>query len=435
VHSIGGDTPDEDRKAADVRKLNRILAATTALALATAGVVAAPPAQAADSLVIWSDPAHAPVLEQLLAKGYQGTPVTVIAKDPATVRNELSTVRPADAPDVVWGDLAWTGELASAELIVPVPMTKKRRALFRGNVLAGSNVGGERYGVPVQISNLALVTNTALVPQQPTTFKALSDLALKLKKEKKVKVPFAVAQSEGTSPWSTYPMFSGLGGYLFGKASNGSLNVQDVGLANKKFLGNSGQINTWNADLLIKSSLTLERARTVFKKGKSPFFLAGPEDLGYLLDLGFAYRIGSLPPMVSGIKPVPLLTVHGLMVTRFAAKHDLEQQALALVGKKLSRIKPQQSLAGAQGWYPANTKAAATVPTGGGRIRAIGNAGVDGVPMPNVPEAATLWAPYATAWSTSTSGKSATPAKKAFKTAQREVNRGLTGGTVPTPAE
>lgn len=415
-----------------VRKLTRTLVAATVLALVSTGVVAAPPAQAADSIVIWSDPAHAPVLQQLLGSSYDGTPVTVVTKDPATVRNDLATVRPAEAPDVVWGDLAWTGELASSQLIVPITMKKKRRGQFRPNVLAGSNVGGDLYGLPVQISNLALVTNTTLVPQQPTTFKALEDLALKLKKNKKARVPFALAQSDGTSPWSTYPLFSGLGGYLFGKTSNGSLNVKDIGLANKKFLGNSSWIGQWNSSGLIDSSLTQDRAKTVFKKGNSAFFLAGPEDLEYLMGLGFAYRIGALPPIVNGIKPVPLLTVHGLMVTKFAAKHGVEDKALALVGKQLSGAKPQQALAGAQGWFPANKRAAGTVPTGGGRIRAIGNAGVDGVPMPNVPEAGVLWGPYATAWTTSTSGSGATKAKKAFKKAQRQATAGLSGGTSPS---
>jgi arabinogalactan oligomer/maltooligosaccharide transport system substrate-binding protein len=414
-----------------VRRVMRTLAAATTALLAATTIVASPAAHAADSIVIWSDAAHAPVLEKIFAKGYKGTPVSVVTKDMAAIRSELTTVRPAEGPDVIWGDLAWTGELVSANLLVPAPMTKKRNKQFRTNVLVGSNVGGDRYGVPVQISNLALITNTTLVPQQPTTFSALSDLALKLKKNKKARVPFALAQSEGTSPWSTYPLFSGLGGYLFGRSSNGSLSTADVGLANKKFLGNSDQIDKWNASGLIDSSLTLDRARTVFKKGNSAFFLAGPEDLDYLLSLGFAYRIGALPPMVSGTKPVPLLTVHGLMVTRFADKHGVGDQALALVTSKLSRAKPQQDLAAAQGWYPANTGAATTVATGGGRIRAIGAAGVDGIPMPNIPQSAVVWAPYAKAWTTSTSGKDATKAKRAFRIANRETNAGLNGGEVP----
>lgn len=411
-----------------MRTTTRSLAGLAAAALIGTGLVVAPPAQAADGIVVWSDPAHAPVITELTADGYQGTPVTVVVKDPASVRAELTTVRPADAPDVLWGDLAWTGELVSAETLVPVTLKKKVRGQFRPNVLVGSNVAGDRYGLPVQISNLALVTNTKLVPQQPATFAAMSTLALKLKADKKVKVPFALAQSEGTSPWSTFPLFSGLGGYLFGRSADGSLDPADVGLASKRLKANAGQIDAWNASGMVDSGLTAERARKAFANGNSAFFMAGPEDLPYLLELDFAYRIGTIPPMKSGIKPVPLLTVHGFMVTKWAAKHDVEEQALALVGRRLARPKAQQALAAVQGWFPANTTAATTVPTGGGRVRAIGNAGVDGVPMPNIPQAAALWAPYATAWSTSTSGAAATPAKKAFTMAQRAANTTIAQG-------
>ncbi len=416
-----------------MRRMTRTLSLAIATALVAAGFVTAPAAQAADGIVVWADPAHAPVIEKLLPEGYKGTPVSVVVKDPANVRADLAGVRNAEAPDILWGDLAWTGELAGAETIVPIPMTKKRRAQFRANVLSGSNVGADRFGVPVQVSNLALITNTKLVPQQPATFAALSDLALKLvKNKKKVKVPFALPQGEGTSPWTTYPLFSGVGGYLFGKASAGGLSTTDVGLASKKLKSNAGLIDGWNASGLIDSSLTADAAKTAFAKGRSAFWLAGPEQLADLLALSFPYRIGSVPPMATGLKPAPLLTVHGFMLTRFAAKHGVEDQATKLVSRFFSKAKSQQELAAASGWFPANTKAAATVATGGGRIRAIGNAGVNGVTMPNVPEAAALWGPYATAWTAATSGASATPAKKAFRIAQRAANAALTGGTVPT---
>ena len=183
----------------------RGIAVTLTAASVAAGVLlsAAPAAHAADTITVWADAAHAPVIEQLLPKGYAGVPVTVVTKDPGTVRAELAAATAGNAPDIVWGDLAWTGELAAAQTIVPVTLTKKRAKKFGPNVLAGSAVGADRFGLPVQISNLALITNTKLVPQQPTTFAALSDLALKLKKDKTVRVPFALPQSEGTSPWST----------------------------------------------------------------------------------------------------------------------------------------------------------------------------------------------------------------------------------------
>lgn len=411
-----------------MRGMTRALAGATAAAVMAAGLVGAPAAQAAEAIVVWADPVHAPVIQQLTANGFKGTPVTVITKDPASVRAELAAVRPVDAPDVIWGDLAWTGELVSAGTIVPVRLTKKLRAKFRPNVLVGSNVAGKRYGVPVQISNLALITNTKLVPQQPATFAALSDLALKLKKDRTVRVPLALPQGEGTSPWSTYPLFSGVGGYLFGRGPDGALVPTDVGLASRKLRRNSGQIDGWNSSGLLDSTLTADRARKVFANSRSPFLLAGPEDLAYLLSLDFPYRIGSVPPVRAGIKAAPLLTVHGFMLTRFAERHGVGEQAARLVGRLMARPKAQLALANASGWFPANTDAAATVPTGGGRIRAIGNAGADGVTMPNLPQAAALWGPYAAAWTSATSGPAATPAKQAFRLAQQAATATIAQG-------
>jgi len=415
-----------------MRVMTRILSGVVAATLAAAGL-AAVPAHAADSIVIWSDPTHAQVIRDLVPNGVQGIPVTVVEKDPANVRAELAGVGAKQAPDIIWGDLAWTGELADAGVLAPIELKKRIRSQFRPNVLVGSVVGGQQMGLPVQISNLALITNTALVPTQPRTFSELSDLALKItKKEKKVTIPFALAQGEGTSPWTTYPLFSGLGGYLFARSSDGSLDLADVGLSNKDFRARADLIDTWNSSGLVSSALGADQAKRAFARGKSPFWLAGPEELQSLLDLDFAYRIGSIPPIVSGVKPAPLLTVHGFMASSFAAKHGVEEQVKTLMTTTFAREGAQQKLAAASGQYPANIKAAETVATGGGRIRAIGNAGVDGVTMPNAPQAGVLWEPYALAWLDSTAGANATPAQQAFRTAQRSAVAALGGGTVPT---
>ena len=391
----------------------------TAASLAAGALVsAAPAAHAADTITVWADAVHAPVIEQLLPKGYAGVPVTVVTKDPGTMRADLAAATAATAPDIVWGDLAWTGELAAAQTIVPVTLTTKRAKKFGPNVLAGSAVGADRFGLPVQISNLALITNTKLVPQQPTSFATLSSVALQLKKDKKAKVPFALPQGQGANPWSTFPLFSGVGGYLFGQAPGGGLDPTDIGLASKALRTNASLIDQWNASGLLDSSLSPDAARTAFAKGKSAFWLAGPEELATLMKLTFVYRIGSVPPIVGKQKAVPLLTVHGFMLTRFAAKHGVQDAAAGLVGKFLSRPRAQLALADASGWFPANTGAQAKVATGGGRIRAIGNAGADGVPMPNIPQAGALWEPYGTAWGAATSGAAATPAKAAFRLAE-----------------
>lgn len=415
-----------------MRAVTRVLVAAVATAMVAVGAVSAP-AQAADSIVIWVDPGHGQAIKELLPDGYEGTPIEIVEKGADVMRADLAGIGRRQAPDVIWGDLAWTGELTNAGLLAPVTIKKKVRKQFRQNVLTGSVVSGEQMGLPVQISNLALITNTKLVPTQPRTFADLSALALKLtKKRKKVTVPFALAQGEGTSPWTTYPLFSGLGGYLFGRSSDGSLNLGDVGLASKALRANAGQIDGWNSSGLISSKLTAEEAKNAFANGQSPFWLAGPENLQDLLDLTFSYRIGALPPMKAGIKPAPLLTVQGFMITKYADKHGVLDQTTDLVGTYFAREKAQQKLAAVSGLFPANTKAADDVTTGGGRVRAIGNAGANGVTMPNAPQAAVLWGPYAQAWTDSTKGKNAIPAKKAFRAAQRSAKAALKSGDVPT---
>jgi arabinogalactan oligomer/maltooligosaccharide transport system substrate-binding protein len=408
---------------------SRVLtAALAAGAVAAATLSAAPASQAATTpIVIWSDAAHAPVLTKLLATGYQGTPVEIVSKDLATMQDDLGAAKAGNGPDLVWGDLAWTGPLASAGTIVPVTMAPKRAAKFRPNVRAGNQVGKDNYGIPVQISNLALVTNTKLVPKQPATFSDLAAKALRLVKNKKAKIPIALAQGNGANPYTTFPLFSGLGGYLFGQAKAGGLDPMDVGLASKALKKNAGQIDAWNKAGLLDPSLTVDAARTAFMKGRSAFWLAGPEDLPTLMKLSFVYRIGDVPPVVKGRTSSPLLTIHGFMVTRFAEKHGVAEQAAALAGKYLTKPGVQQQLAAASGWYPANTVAAGTVSTGGGRVKAIGNAGTNGVPMPNIAQAGSVWEPYGTAWSASTSGPSATPAKKAFMIAQRAAKAAIAG--------
>ena len=73
ANSIGGTDPS--RKGVVVRGKTRALALATAGAVVAAGIVTAPAARAADSIVVWADSAHASVIEKLTAKGVNGTPV------------------------------------------------------------------------------------------------------------------------------------------------------------------------------------------------------------------------------------------------------------------------------------------------------------------------------------------------------------------------
>ena len=69
----------------------------------------------------------------------------------------------------------------------------------------------------------------------------------------------------------------------------------------------------------------------------------------------------------------------------------------------------QTALAAANGRYPANTAAGALVkdPV----LRLFGKASVGGVPMPNIPQMASVWSELGGAWVKSTKGAGATKAR------------------------
>ncbi len=408
------------------RHVKVLVSAGLALAIGAFGLAVAPSGSAATKakpITIWADAAHAPVITALLPNGYRGSPVIVVPKDMNAIRDELAAVPEASAPDIIWADATWTGQLSAAGSVVALPLGKKATASFRANALSGFQVGTAGYGIPVQVSNLALISNVTLVPNPPSTFSALSDIGLRLVKSGKAKVAFGAPQGGDSDGYSMYPLFSGLGGYFFGRNADGVLDPTLIGLANKTFLQNSTAIDSWNESGLISAALTDAKARKTFANGKSPFWLAGPEEIATLLKLSFVYRITSVPPIVSGIKAAPLLRLQGFMMTKFAATHGVQDQASKLIRLVFGAAPAQVSLAAASGLIPANRTAVGQVAEK--RLQAIDLAGADGVAIPNIPQMGAVWAPYGSAWSISTAGVDAKLAKPSFKLAQATVEASL----------
>ena len=388
----------------------RRVGARSALALAVTPIVAAsallaasaPSATAAPQpITIWIDVARAATVSELLKDGYKGHPVNVVTKELSAIKTELATVPVEQAPDIIWAENTWTGELATAALVVPLTLNTARRALFAPNVLSGFQFGSSVYGIPVQYETWALVTNASLAPKPAPTFARLSVKALALKAAGRADVALAVGQGAKGNAYFTYPLFAGLGGYVFGKDAEGSLNAADLGINNAVFRKNASLIDDWNSTGLINSSIDVVAAEAAFKAGRAPYWITGPWSASTLQALKFKYFISP------------------------AQTHGVAAVASALVIKKLSDADFQTKMAAISLRAPANKKSTYSTSIGGRLAQAFGTAGVDGVPMPNISQAASVWGPLSTAWATSTSGPDATPAKKAFAAAQNEIKKAI----------
>lgn len=401
------------------RMTTAALAGTFVFGLLTAVPLA--PSMAADGdLVIWADQLRADVIKAQFPDGFKGTKLTVVVKESlAAIEEQLKSVKPEDGPDVIAAEHSSTGALVQAKLVRRLTPGKAVASLFPANILNGFRYNSRTYGIPVQYENLAMVTNTALVPKQPKTFDRLVAVAKKLLANGKATAGVAVGQGDAGNAYNMYPFFSGLGGYALGVDAKGNVNPSDVGIANPSFLSNSGQIKQWNADRVIASSLTTAAAKDAFAAGKAPFWITGPWDLNSIVALPFGYRITTVPSMVQSKATSPLLGMKGFMVTVFAQAHQMKRVADRFLTEGIARAGVQAAFATAARRMPANRKAASGVTDL--RLRAFGSAGNSGVAIPNVPQMQDVWGPLGSAWLVTTKGAGATAPVPAFTEAQAKV--------------
>ena len=388
-------------------------------------LLAVAPAHAApNTITMWVNQDQIKDYREVFASGtYAGYNINLVPKDFGKIRDDLATVSADSAPDVITGAHDWTGQLAANGSIVKLNVPSATvKALFP-YAMNGFKYGGATYGIPTQIENVAMITNTKLVPTAPANFTELSTQALALKKAGKVTVPFAVPQGANGDAYHMYPLFSGLGGYVFGVTPSGSLNVRNVGLDNPIFRKNQAIIDGWNKSGLINSKVDYGIAKTAFTTGKSPFWITGPWELDAIKALPFKVRITAVPQIVPGLTPVPFLGAQGGMVTKYAAEHGVQTGANALVTQLMASSAYQAKLAAANGRTPANIAAAKAVTDPVLKLFSLASTG--GVPMPNVPQMSSVWGALGGAWVNSTKGAGAIPAQKSFAQAQATVKKAI----------
>jgi len=373
---------------------------------------------AATTVRIWTDKdRHAAVDKVATAWARtRGVDVQVVEKGFGDIRDKLGTVAADQAPDVIVGAHDWTGELAANGLVQTLFPSKAIKKQFPKYALDAFSYGGRLYGAPVALENVGLIVNTRLV-KVPKTFAQLEKEALAYKRKSADNLAIAVPQGSGGDAYHMYPFFSGLCGYVFARTKSGALNAHKIGVANPKFLKNASLIDKWNREGLINSKVDYGTAKDAFLKQKAAFWITGPWESDTLKGSGLSVRVIQVPKIKCAA--VPFLGVQGFLVTKYATAHGVSSLAKDLVARYMMGAASQRDLAAANSRFPANTTAGKRVTDP--LLAQFGRAGKGGVPMPNIPQMASVWGELGGAWVKATKGAGATPARSAFATAQRNI--------------
>ncbi len=298
-------------------------------------VAAAVPASAAVSgsqattgtLTIWTDKDRRADIERIANAwaARRGVNVVVVEKGFGDIRDQLKTVAPATAPDVIIGAHDWTGQLAADGLVLPLSPKKATLRQFPKYALDAFSYGTavkRLYGAPVALENVGLVVNTRLATV-PKTFASLQKQALAFKNRSADNLAIAVPQAPAGDAYHMYPFFSGLGGYVFGRNKAGNLNARAIGVANPTFLRNAPMIDTWDRLGLINSKVNYDTAKNAFLKGQAAFWLTGPWEADTLRSSGLRFQIVQVPKIKFQLGAVPRRPgVHGHPVRQQPRRGD-----------------------------------------------------------------------------------------------------------------
>jgi arabinogalactan oligomer/maltooligosaccharide transport system substrate-binding protein len=369
--------------------------------------------------VIWVSSAEQASITKSAAT-WGKSPVAISVHDFAGIRNELATVNPPTAPDVIVGQNDWLGGLVGSGLLLPLYPSTAAKRQFPQYTLDAFSYGialKKLYGAPYAFENVALVVNTGLV-KLPRTFAQLEKEAVAFKKRKAGNLGIAVPQgSPEEAAYYMHPFFAGLGGYIFGKNKVGLLDPSDIGVANRTLVSNSPLVDRWNREGLVNSKVDYNAAKNAFLNKQAAFWITGPWEAASLKASGFKFKVIQVPKIK--LASVPFLRVQGLMVTKYAAVHAVDTLARDFVASYMMAPAAQLDLAQVNARSPANTRAAADYVN---VIEArFGKAGVGGVPVPNIPQMSSVWTDLGVAWEKSTLGVGSTRAQVAFKNAAKSI--------------
>lgn len=358
----------------------------------TAEVVEEPTVEATEETVeevvtlrIWADDTRTPILLGLADAFLEEYGVKLEVEDLGVVqdiRSQAIIAIPAgQGPDIFVGVHDWLGALVDSGLVAPIELGDKADDFVGTALEAFTYTDGNLYGVPYATENLGFFYNTELVSNPPSTLEEMLEIGRALQDEGVVDYAIAIGGDPG---YNALPLQTAFGGYVFGVDENGAWNPEDVGLDGEGMIAAvSWMVDAVDAGLMPETT-DYETAHSLFETGKIPFLMAGPWALDRIRASAIPYAVTSFPD-----GGAPFLGVQGFMVNAFSENALLAQAFLT----EFVATEETMQLLYETGLRPSAFKAVLDA-TEDADLKAMGEAGANAIPMPNIPEMGSVWSAW-----------------------------------------
>lgn len=333
------------------------------------------------TLTVWVDDTRL-AATQAAAKAFETATkakVELVKKNFADIQADFTSQVPTGkGPDVTIGAHDWLGNLIQNGVVAPIELGDKAGE-FAPVAIQAFTQDGQVYGVPYAIENIGLIRNTKLAPEAPATW----DDALAAGKKAGTKYPILLQVGTTGDPYTAYPLQTSFGAPVFNQNADGSY-TSELAMGG----ANGEKFAQWLADQgksgVLDTAITYDIAVDAFAKGKSPFIIGGPWMLEKFKGLDLA--IDAIPS-AGGQKASPFVGVQGFFISSKSANPIVANDFLT---NYIATTDVQYSMYQAGQRTPALTSAAEKA-AGDTLTAGFAKVAADAVPMPSIPEMASVW--------------------------------------------
>ena len=289
------------------------------------------PARGDADLVIWTDALKIDAVKEV-ADGFaeqQGITVDVQAVSENLQTNFVTANNAGNGPDVVVGAHDWIGNLVQNGSIEPLQLTPDQLEGYSEKAVEATTYDGKLYGVPYGIEALGLYRNTALVKDEPATMdEAIAAGQQAVKQNKKVKSALNLPVGELGDAYHMHPLYTSLGGYLFGTTPSGDEDPNDLGVGSPGSIEAAKRISQLGekGQGVLRRSISNDNSIALFTEGQAAFLISGPWALGDVQASGIDYAIQPIPGFKGGGPAEPFMGAQSFMVASNAANMAFAQE-------------------------------------------------------------------------------------------------------------